>query len=82
MIYFFMIMYRVSLIKFILWESWRAASAASRSCTLWTRREGLPLTVGGQKPLTVTERVIPVVKGTFSKQLGWYVCHRESDTCS
>ena len=32
----------------ILWESWRAAG---RSCILWTRREGFPLTVRGQKPL-------------------------------
>ena len=30
--------------------------AASRSCILWTRREGFPLTVGGQKLLTITER--------------------------
>ena len=47
-IYVFMILY-------IRWESW---GAASRSCILWTWREGLPLTVGGQKPLTITEREI------------------------
>ena len=45
-IYYFMILY-------ILWESWRVAS---RSYTLWARREGLPLPIGGQKPLTITER--------------------------
>ena len=45
-IYYFMILY-------ILWEFW---SVASRSYILWARREGLPLSIGGQKPLTITER--------------------------
>ena len=41
------------MILYILWESW---SVASRSYTLWARREDLPLSIGGQKPLTITER--------------------------
>ena len=43
----------VLIILYIFWESW---DVASRSYTMWTLREGLPLTVGGQKPLTITER--------------------------